>query len=234
MAKIDHLSWSQVNTYLTCPREYYYRYIKYPDRKGDSSALRAGRAYHIAVEALYRGSTLSEAIDQFRIENQSEYKILETAIDNYYTQIYPLYTSYVNPKNLENHVSDFMIDGVDVPIELRLDMFTTDGRIIDHKTVGKYDVKAINNKQMLLYSYWYYKQFKILPRQIELHKAGKFSGNVYIETAPVTISDVLKVVDLVRNVYKLIQQDIFPCYLHPTCKRSPYKDEWDREVLQLE
>lgn len=241
MAIIDHLSYSQIALYMECPREYYFKYIRYPDarKEVDSDVFRLGRAYHEAMEDIYRNKSLGEVINNFEagIEGCSNYLVrdkqsLRDAVVYYMTDVFPMYDGLV--RELEVDVKDFMIEGVEVPIHLRLDLATIDDRIIDHKTVGWQKPKAKRNKQLLLYAYYYLKKYGKLPRKVEIHSAFKNPKGeqlVEIDSTEVDYSDVLRVVDLVRNIYFLIKNDIFPCYMARGCESSPYKAEFD-SILQ--
>jgi hypothetical protein len=49
----DHLSWSALGTYSTCPRRYSFRYVEKARGERRSSSLLFGGAIHRAIEAVY-------------------------------------------------------------------------------------------------------------------------------------------------------------------------------------
>jgi CRISPR/Cas system-associated exonuclease Cas4 (RecB family) len=241
MAKIDHLSWSQVDLYLKCPREYWFRYVRYPELRKTftTPAMELGTHYHKAVENLYNGMPLKEALSQFDDattprKGSDDVVNIRKAIEYYYNYVIPRYKHLAF--EVEQEVKDFYIDGIPVPFEMRIDLILIDDRVIDHKTTSKFrgDVKAEGNKQMLIYAYRHFRKTGRIPRRMELHKAFKedCTDRVEIDSASVELYDMFKVVDLVKNVYKMIEMDIFPCTLHSTCATSPFKDEWDQIILK--
>lgn len=228
--------------YLECPREYWFAYVRYPERRKteDNDVFRLGRAYHNAIEGLYRNRPLAQVLNEYKIETDEVSGYMKDHKDNllsaiayYQSEVYPLYDGLV--KEVELDVKDFEIEGVDVPIHLRLDLATMDDRIVDHKTVGWRGPKAKGNKQMLMYSYYYLKKYGKLPRKMEIHSAYKNPKGpalVEVDSADVSYEDVLKVADLVRNVYKMIKAEMFPCFLGPRCVNSPYREEWNNMIVR--
>lgn len=53
-AKINHLSWSSLQTYTTCPKRYRYKYIDAAPEERKAAALIFGGAFHRAAEALFQ------------------------------------------------------------------------------------------------------------------------------------------------------------------------------------
>lgn len=244
--ELDHLSWSSVAAYLECPREWWFKYVRYSEQRKmfKSAAFDIGTLYHSAIESLYKGSSLMEVLDAFDLEKQEitgvkyhteELNRMRQAVENYSINVLPLYKNLVTPDLIEEDVKDFYIPGVPIPIHMRIDLSTIDDRIIDHKTIGSYYYVPVaeKNKQLLLYSYRHYLKTGRQPRSIELHKAFKCDSRpIEIDSATVNFTDMLKVVDLVRNVYQMIQADIFPCYMSKACEKSRYKDEYDGLIVR--
>lgn len=52
-AKIQHLSWSKLQCYRQCPRQFAYRYIQEAPAERKSAALVFGSAFHRAVESIH-------------------------------------------------------------------------------------------------------------------------------------------------------------------------------------
>lgn len=238
MAKIDHLSWSQVSMYLENPREYWFQYVKYPERtEGKEFHFLIGSAYHKAIEDLYNGVGLIEAIEEYKdtvksretAYNFGEIANIENCIKDYAKSILPLYSSL--KKTVESDVKDFQIPGVDVPFHLRIDLQLIDDRVIDHKTVGRSEPMAQGHKQLMVYAYYVYKTTGRMPRTVELHKAFKsYPTPVEIDSCDVTTADMLSTIDLIQNVYKMISLDIFPS----TGKwwNQTWKAEWDNLIVR--
>lgn len=51
---LDHLSWSSIKTYATCPRKFAYRYIEQADPEFVPAALAFGSAFHAAVDCIHQ------------------------------------------------------------------------------------------------------------------------------------------------------------------------------------
>ncbi len=227
-----------MSLYLRCPQEYYYKYVKYKDRKTHRivPAFVMGKAYHDAIEMLYKGIDIKEALNIFRekASKLSDFEAMFQAIEYYNTNILRTYKD--RALDVENNVTDFYIEGIDVPFYLRLDVSLTDGVVIDHKTVGRMDVRAASNKQMLLYAYWYQVTYGQVPRFMELHKAYKYgvnAGKIVIDQARINRLEMMRVVELAKGVYKSIQAGIFPCSMDKSCERSAYRKEQDLELLKI-
>lgn len=240
---VDHLSWSQINCYLNNPREWWFKYVKYPHLKEQMKtfALDQGSEYHTAMEILYKTGSVNDALvsyDDSMVEHEKknykrwEIENVRDAIKRYASTIYPLYKSRVSPDNVELNVNTYMIEGVPVPIYLRIDLLTNDGVIIDHKTVGRFSPKAEHNGQGLTYASWYYRTKGILPRGFELHKAYKQpSGDTLVEvqSAPISLPDVLNIEEVYRGVWKSIQAGIFPWGLN--AYPSEFRDEYEMMLI---
>ena len=62
----DHLSYSQVNTYLSCPLQYRFKYIDEIPPAFTSVALAFGSAIHEAVAAFYQISLEGDQLKRIR------------------------------------------------------------------------------------------------------------------------------------------------------------------------
>lgn len=236
----DHISYSQMDLFLKCPRQWWFRYIKYPNQRGSEDwPLDLGSAYHSAMEALYHGKTFAEAIedydDTFKTDllditayKKKDYDLVIDNIAYYHDNILPMYKHLAAGVELKELL---YIDGIDVPLELRVDLFTIDDRIIDHKTVGRMQPKAEMNKQLMIYSYWFYKKFGKMPRSVELHKCYKnnYGGQapIEIEEYHLELTDVLKAVDELRMVYRHMKANDFNPSPSTFCNSCGFKDECD-------
>jgi len=54
VAMLDHLSWSSVKTYATCPRRFAFRYVEQVPEEFTASSLAFGSAFHAAVDAIHQ------------------------------------------------------------------------------------------------------------------------------------------------------------------------------------
>lgn len=241
--KIDHLSWSQISLYLKNPREWWFKYVKYPEDKEnfDTWAFQVGREYHSAIECIYKTANLQSALETYdeqieehnnKLFKDNDTQAMRQAIIYYFDNIYPMYASLVKPENVELKEDNFMIEGVGVPIQLRIDAFTIDDRIIDHKTVGQFAPKAQGNGQGLLYGLYYYRKYGKVPRKFELHRAYKSpkdSRLVDIDEGFMDLAAILNMQDVVRGVWKSINAGIF--YWGLDAYKSPFKDEYDKMLI---
>lgn len=241
--KIDHISYSQLDLYLNCPRKWWFQKVKYPQETIQTWPLALGSAYHEAQEAMAKGGDMNKVLETFQgglgkwgprlAHNQlKEAENMMTALRFYYENIFPKYSYMIDESYIEVMDTEFMIDGIDVPIHVRIDLRTLDNGIIDHKTVGRVSPTAKKNKQLLIYSYWHLKKMKTLPAYVELHKAYKFpkydKDPVEVVRENVNLADVMKTVEQLRAVYKLITEEVYnpsPSYL---CNYCQFKDECDR------
>lgn len=60
--ELRHLSWSGLQTYQTCPRRFYYRYIAGVPEESRSAALVFGSAIHKAIESIHEARIAGEMI----------------------------------------------------------------------------------------------------------------------------------------------------------------------------
>ena len=54
--QLDHLSWSGIKTYQTCPRKFSFQYIEQVPEEFKPSSLLFGSAFHCAVEKVQEGA----------------------------------------------------------------------------------------------------------------------------------------------------------------------------------
>lgn len=219
--------------FLENPAEWWFKYVRYPEKPQERVwAFELGGAYHNGLETMYKTGKLNDALDMFHeVEPRNEYEVMdvgtmEQAIKYYYDKVYPLYAKSVDYEAVEQHVTDFYIDGIDIPIHLRLDLYTRDGIIIDHKTVGYKDVKAAKSGQGMLYSLWYWKTKGRLPIGFEYHKAWKKpkAEPITIDRTGFTRLDMLNIEQLFRSVYKMMKGGII--YWRVGARECGFEDEW--------
>ena len=59
-ATLDHLSWSSVKTYATCPRRFAFRYIEQASEEFTAASLAFGSAFHAAVDSIHQARTAAD------------------------------------------------------------------------------------------------------------------------------------------------------------------------------
>lgn len=229
----SHISYSAMSKYLECPKRWFYDYVMFADRRVESFALTLGSLYHDAVEGLYNTGEFEEnlkKLEDYASEvprfRQKEVKKVVECFKNYYMEVYPLYASRVEQVELKDEVS---IAGVEVPMQFRMDLVTTDGIIVDHKTVGRFVPRLDYSMQFDLYAYAYYRKYGRLPRGIEYHYAYKLTGGVEVKSGVPTMSGMLKAVACVVGAVKGIKNDIFIPKYSKSCNYCPHKGDCDRE-----
>jgi len=229
----DHLSYSSVNKYLQCPKRWHYDYVIAPGKMIKSLALGLGSVYHKALEILYTTGDMEvgrKMLVDFASENgrfaQKEIKAISTCFENYCREIYPQYQSRVEKVELIGRVD---IAGVSVPLEYRMDLVTTDGVIVDHKTVGRMKPEIEYSFQFDLYAYAYYKVYRVFPKRVEYHNAYKSNGGVEVVGKSPRISDTFKAIECVSGALKGIENDIFMPKYGKQCNFCPHKEICDRQ-----
>ena len=80
MKEKPHWSYSALQTYLTCPMRYYFRYIEHAEVERTSASLPFGRAFHAVLSERARKGTaysIEEAKDDFAAFFRSETEATE-------------------------------------------------------------------------------------------------------------------------------------------------------------
>ena len=80
MKESPHWSYSALQTYLTCPMRYYFRYIEHAEVERTSASLPFGRAFHTVLsERARKGTayTIEEAKDHFAVHLRAETEATE-------------------------------------------------------------------------------------------------------------------------------------------------------------
>lgn len=229
----DHVSYSSISKYMQCSMRWYYDYVIAPDKKVDSLPIKIGTMYHSALEKLYLDRDYDGGLlllENFAKENgryaQKDIRAIINCYKDYYLRIYPLYQSRVEKVEVKSQVE---IPGISVPLEYRMDLLTTDGTIVDHKTIGNMVPDIEYSLQFDLYSYVYYKEYGRLPSKVEYHEAYKNTGSVAVKSKIPNIADMMKAVSCAVGVVKAIESDIFIPYYGRQCSYCPHKELCDRE-----
>jgi RecB family exonuclease len=64
MLKLDHLSWSSIQTFRTCPRRFFYRYVERAPEESTAASLVFGGAFHKAVESAHEAGMIGESVPE--------------------------------------------------------------------------------------------------------------------------------------------------------------------------
>lgn len=229
----DHISYSSISKYLLCPKQWHYDYVIVPKEEKESLPLVLGSAYHNALEKLYLEKDYDSGLSEFDEVSANHGRKAHKDIENikkcyeqYYLSVYPKYASRVESVELVGNVE---ITGVDVPLEYRMDLVTTDGVIVDHKTVGRVVPELEYSLQFDLYSYVFYKQNGVLPKGVEYHYAYKRNGRVEVVSKMPKISDMLKAVSCAEGMARGVESDNFMPKYGKHCNWCPHRELCDRE-----
>lgn len=173
MTDEPHLSVSQLNTYLRCPAQYFFRYIC-GVRMPPNGNMTLGRAVHSAIEHNYRhkmqsgddlpAEALQEVFSQ-EWDQQVGYTAFESKekpgeMKDKGAALIELYRQEVAPQVQPAEVErEFLIDtgATELPLNGYIDLIDDQGTIIDHKTAGRsYRQDAVDrNLQLTGYSLAY-------------------------------------------------------------------------------
>ncbi len=177
----NHLSFTQISTYLSCPLKYYFQYVKQIPWPFKPEGLVFGSAIHRALEHYYLGrkdgreAPLKEllAIYDAAWEKESgehtiQYKNGNTpdSLRQTAESMLTTFTDTVRPGQILAVEESFSVEladpdtgvAIDIPFEGRIDLIeqTPNGiAVIDHKTAAKaYDQNRIEHDlQLTAYSY---------------------------------------------------------------------------------
>jgi len=150
---LDHLSWSGINAYKTCPRKFAYRYLENVPEEFKPSSLAFGSAFHIAVEKVQEARLqglnvppLDEILNAFDIAWSNEtlgHDILfckeedETSARNLAQRMLAVYSEYAaleatlpGPAQIISieHSNRFRLLADVPPIESRIDLLELHGK----------------------------------------------------------------------------------------------------------
>ena len=166
------LSHTQIDSYLHCPREYYYRYVVKLPRKGINPKLTIGGIAHVGLESVARDKmsktkpSVERAHDAmlraYRVVLVKEGKDLDararTALDAQFNSCSDIVEFFVNdelpeinPTCVEQNLT-VLIAGI--PITMKIDLIHDNKRVIDHKITGraKSEADAKNSLQLSIYA----------------------------------------------------------------------------------
>lgn len=167
MARVDHLSYSAIMTFLRNQVEFQKRYIAKVWDNAKSPSMVVGTAFHKAMEEFYREVPMQDAITAGlrEIENTSDYEIdygktgsrekmiqEYTSLVNKYFEECPTYNVVDVEKRFEFPVHAVPMVGI-IDLVIRTD--TGNLALLDHKTVSFYSPEDEENYKYLLQGYIY-------------------------------------------------------------------------------
>lgn len=203
---LPKISASRLKVFKTCQRQHYYKYtLHYNDRPDENTdqnvAGLLGSALHKAIEAKYKDNTKPTIVFQEYMNNKLEewenkgYKI--NALD-YFPRAMKVGKQILNdfPWTLFTPMKDGIEVNFTLPFPNKenaivningiIDMITTQGDVIDHKSATKAPSQDILNGDVQLFIYtWAYEQiYGKMPRKIIWHhlrvsKLIEYSVNDY-------------------------------------------------------
>ena len=179
----DHISFSQVNTYLICPLRYRFQYIDREEWQFKPAALTLGSAIHAAIEKYYtnhlesKRTSLTDLQDIFDTRLYQDCAEVEmkfktgkdpveiqqqghAMLDCFLENVTPGDVLGVEEKFTLNVVDGETGETLDVPLVGRVDLIerTEDGNIVfvDYKTAStRYSEDSVQrNLQLTAYSLW--------------------------------------------------------------------------------
>jgi putative RecB family exonuclease len=178
---LDHISYTQINTYLSCPLKYSFQYVEKIPWPFKPEALVFGSAIHNSLEHYYTGKKedrnvpLNEMLAMYDAsweketgENEIQFKngntrdsLLKTAesmLETFQKTVKPGEVIAIEQPFSEEIIDPETNETLGVPLEGRIDLIerTKSGiAVIDHKTAAKkYDDDRIaNDLQLTAYSY---------------------------------------------------------------------------------
>ncbi len=152
MLSIDHLSHSQIVSWLMCPRQWYYRKVeKIPEPLAPNLML--GSAYHSALEANFKYKMkskddlpISQCLDVYESAWEEQVKSRDINwgrstpgdVRNLGSRLVTAYITTVAPTIQPKMVEQWMETEIaGVKFVIRMDLIDDQDRVIDHKTAAK-------------------------------------------------------------------------------------------------
>ena len=224
---LDHISWSQIDMFNRCPRQWAFRYIE-EMRIPPSGALVEGSVYHQTLENNFRmkletGKDLhvDECLDMFsdiwdkRVSDEEAIDWEDEQPGDIKDEGFELVETYmtqrahlVMPKLVE-HVAIRKVLGIEVVSVL--DLVTNEEKIVDHKTSSRMwnQDQADSHGQATTYNFTL---DKIVP--VQFHVAVKptktLPARIQILETKRSMKEILWWVKMVEEILSQMQSGVYP------------------------
>lgn len=252
----DHLSYSQINCYTSCPLKYRFRYVDRLEPEFTTSALLFGSAMHAGIEAYLQSALECDALrlDQLLDIYRDEWKTSNLPIrypsreseDALLNKASELFALFVDQHDLSSEIiaveEEFTLDLNELtgdhscklpPFTGFMDAIIKNGSttLIDYKTSSRKPNGDVNSLQLVAYSLGAatlgYDPNDLAYRYEYLVKTAKLEFVPY----PVRINDDdrRRFLKFVTRIWKAIETSIFypnPSYLCSSCGYQSHCKEW--------
>jgi CRISPR/Cas system-associated exonuclease Cas4 (RecB family) len=235
---MEYFSYSQLRTYMQCPRTYYMQYVlkRFPPK---NLALQFGSSIHTALEVFYNtgNQTLAEEtfIKDFSAKSvdvllkptenlQKEGTLGVKLLNEYFKNenkplIKPKFVEYKFETILKHPVTG---ESLDVPIKGVMDIITEEGFILDHKTSASIWTMDMIDSDMQKNVYWlaYKSLFGVEPKGfgfnflIKRVKVPKFD----VQWVEVNQAQQIETVKFIQHIVNEIRRGHFPTCQNKYCK----------------
>jgi len=232
--KRDYISWSQINMWRRCPKQYYWRYERgLIERPG--GALLLGSACHVAEEKSGKNyiekkthletvevvdvfsDTFEQKVDE--VGGKKEVEWLEESKDgikddgvNMLRLFHPTIGVKAKPKLIEQAFNFELEDGLKV--SGIIDRIEEDDAIIDYKTTAKKkpDDSIFKDEQVKLYQLAVPEATKL--KQEVLGRRKNKGKNTYfvqeLERLPATDEELNKTIENIMDIAEAVKKGVFP------------------------
>jgi DNA helicase II / ATP-dependent DNA helicase PcrA len=185
MSKIKTISASQINTYQTCPLQWYYNYILKLLQLPNQNFI-IGTAYHKCTERFHKNENKDIIIEEMKrhlleiIDDEMDEKIKAIGIVRKMFEKYIKNPVKGKPIELELQFT-IKIPGIPVPLFGYIDRFDED-KIVEYKTSSfDYTLNDIETIQSKIYTYAIFKEKgKLLPVYYSVNNKTKINNDNYI------------------------------------------------------
>lgn len=211
---ITHLSYSQINEYLTCQRSYRFKYINEITTDAND-ALLFGSAWHKMISHYLLGKNYQVGWSEYSLDNQLPYALIDTGNNMLQSPMVASTLQGLVPAYLDHYI-EFNIPQIDIPIIGYIDMIASDGVPVDFKTAGRKwtQERADKDLQPTFYLAGLHAQGFLKASDFP----AKFRYIIFLKKAPYevqiiettrTAEDVLNLFSLVGECYRAIQAGVF-------------------------
>ena len=248
----DHLSVSQINTYLMCPRKYRYRYVDELEPEFRSAALGFGTAVHSALGWWFeermaaRVPELEEALRIFRADWSAELALGDLDLDGKtpaemsdlgekLVTLFVVELGDLVPEAADLRVEVPLVDprnGRELPLPLLgfID-FVAEGMVGEIKTAARKNSATTWLFQLTAYAYALREQGKDLPKAKVVQLIKTRVPKLEVMEVEISESDVAWFLEVTAEVYDAICAGAFfpnPGWMCPRCEYRGACRAWAR------